>query len=67
MTGTATLTAVRNLRQGDVTTSGYTIVNVYADTKTRKGYKTVVVKGQNGSLSKREWNASTNLTVTRAA
>lgn len=66
MTSTATRTAVRNLRKGDVTTSGYTVVNSYADTKTRKGYRTVILEGANG-LRKAEWNASTTLTVTRAA
>lgn len=63
---TTVTTAVRSLLIGDVLSgTGETVVNAYADSKTRKGYRDVILKSKKGTLRRSQWNASTKVGVVK--
>lgn len=55
--------AVRNLRRGDQIASGEVVENTWADSRTRKGYRSVLLREADGSRRQTEWNASTVVSV----
>jgi hypothetical protein len=59
-------TSVRHLLIGDVLAgTGETVVNAYADSKTRKGYRDVILKSKKNTLRRAQWNASTKVGVVK--
>lgn len=55
--------AVRNLRRGDQISTGEVVENVWADSRTRKGYRSVLLREVDGTRRQTEWNASTRVSV----
>lgn len=66
MSKTGSLKSLRTsqLKSGDVLAStGATIVRIYADSQTRRGYRTVELRSPDGSMRKSEWNISTQVQI----